>query len=122
MKEETANGQEEHKLVRINVDIVLDMFDNYKLPERSAQSRIDKSKQQPFLIEDTIKALAHNKHNDHTTTYSLLHKKWINSTVGSADASRSKKNPEQRREDQLVTLSPENYQEVIKSIKDKHAK
>lgn len=64
------------------------MFDNYKLPESSTQNKDDQSKYKPFLIEDTIKALAYNKHNDHTTTYSLLHKKWINSTGGSADTNR----------------------------------
>lgn len=78
MKEETTDTQDKHKLIRINVDIVLDMFENYKLPERSSQSKAISSKHKPFLIEDTIKALAHNKHNDHTTTYSLLHKKWVN--------------------------------------------
>ena len=39
MKEETTDGQEKHKLIRINVDIVLDMFNNYKLPERSAHNK-----------------------------------------------------------------------------------
>jgi hypothetical protein len=30
-----------------------------------------------FTIEGILKSLAYNKHNDSTTTYYLLHKKWI---------------------------------------------
>ena len=31
-----------------------------------------------FTVETVLKSLAHNKHNDSTTTYYLLHKKWLN--------------------------------------------
>lgn len=30
-----------------------------------------------FTVESVLKSLAHNKHNDSTTTYYLLHKKWL---------------------------------------------
>ena len=30
-----------------------------------------------FTVESVLKSLAHNKHNDSTTTYYLLHKKWM---------------------------------------------
>ena len=52
------------------------MFDNFKLP---VSSKDDNREFLKFEISDTLKALALNKHNDHTTTYSLLHKKWLNS-------------------------------------------
>lgn len=61
----------------------------------------------PFTVVDILKALAFNKHNDHTTTYSLLHKKWLNSR----GASR-----EDKENGNLITVTPENYLQVAENI------
>jgi len=50
------------------------MVQKYKLPSKS---KIPGANDEPFTIEYTLQSLANNKHNDHTTTYYLLHKKWI---------------------------------------------
>jgi hypothetical protein len=72
------------KDIFISPKIVEQMVANYKLPKQS------------FELEETLKALAHNKHNDMTTTYYLLHKKWLNSNDFGAN--------------ELVKISPENYE------------
>ena len=62
------------KEIRINPKIVIDMVEKYKLPSKS---KIPGATAEAFTIEETLKSLANNKHNDHTTTYYLLHKKWV---------------------------------------------
>lgn len=57
--------------IRIHPKIVLDMVQNYKLPNKS------KNTSDNFTIEHVIQSLANNKHNDSTTTYYLLHKKFL---------------------------------------------
>lgn len=37
----------------------------------------DPAQYDKFSVETVLKSLAHNKHNDSTTTYYLLHKKWL---------------------------------------------
>ena len=95
--------------IKINPQIVKNMFENFKLPVSSKEENGEFTK---FQILDTLKALAHNKHNDHTTTYSLLHKKWINSQAMATGDPNSKLREvsEKRINDQLVVLNPNNYE------------
>ena len=37
----------------------------------------DPTQYETFTVETVLKSLAHNKQNDSTTTYYLLHKKWL---------------------------------------------
>ena len=39
---------------------------------------MEKPQFESFSIDFTLKSLANNKQNDSTTTYYLLHKKWLN--------------------------------------------
>lgn len=68
------------------------------------------AKQQPKLneaetirIEDTLRDLVNNKHNDLTTTYYLLHKAWVQGLETSKDL-RGKD-----LQSMLVTLTQANY-------------
>lgn len=61
--------------IRIHPKIVLDMVQNYKLPNKS------KNTLDSFTIENVIQSLANNKHNDSTTTYYLLHKKFVGQVI-----------------------------------------
>jgi 5'-AMP-activated protein kinase catalytic alpha subunit len=61
------------KDIFINLKVLENMIKNYKLPRES------------FDLTETLKALASNKHNDQTTTYYLLHKKWLKSNSKSED-------------------------------------
>lgn len=61
------------------------MIKSYKLPKDN------------FDLTETLKALAQNKHNDLTTTYYLLYKKWLKSGVI-------------KPENELVKLTINNYQ------------
>lgn len=70
------------------------MIQNYKLPRES------------FDLIETLKALATNKHNDLTTTYYLLHKKWLKS-VGP------------KPEEEMVKLTINNYEQIAFKIQNK---
>lgn len=63
------------------------MVEKHKLPvtPQEAQNQGNENlEDQPdkqfesFTIDFTLKSLANNKQNDSTTTYYLLHKKWVN--------------------------------------------
>lgn len=60
-----------------------------------------------FTIETVIQSLANNKHNDSTTTYYLLHKKFLGQVTENKDKAL------QEHENQLVTLSQGNQQKII---------
>jgi hypothetical protein len=63
------------KEIKVNPTIVLEMVEKYKIQSNP----IKNSKEfELFNIETILKSLAFNKHNDSTTTYYLLHKKWMN--------------------------------------------
>ena len=68
------------KDIYINVKVVENMIKNYKIPRSSKAARDSKSLK--FDLKETLKALAHNKHNDNTTTYYLLYKKWLKANPG----------------------------------------
>ena len=62
------------------------MVEKHKLPvanqeaqkqENEIDDQADKQFES-FTIDFTLKSLANNKQNDSTTTYYLLHKKWLN--------------------------------------------
>ena len=62
------------------------MIQKYKIPlnptkhtqgTTQEQKTEDPAQYEPFTVETVLKSLAHNKHNDSTTTYYLLHKKWL---------------------------------------------
>lgn len=61
------------KEIKINPNIILEMAQKYKIPSKSKSSEAE-----CISIEQTLSSLANNKHNDLTTTYYLLHKKWLN--------------------------------------------
>ena len=69
------------------------MIKQYKLPKQN------------FDLLDTLKALAQNKHNDITTTYYLMHKKWVLS-------------PEFKQSD-LVKISVDNYEMIAHKMQGK---
>lgn len=54
------------------------MVEKYKIPSKSGGKGVENEKTN-FEIHSILKSLAHNKHNDSTTTYYLLHRKWLNS-------------------------------------------
>lgn len=54
------------------------------------QSTEDPSQYDRFTVETVLKSLAHNKHNDSTTTYYLLHKKWLSDVEERANQSGGK--------------------------------
>jgi hypothetical protein len=47
------------------------MVNSYQIPGKT-----DEGEEQPFTIDQIVTSLANNKHNDCTTTYYLLHKKY----------------------------------------------
>lgn len=59
------------------------MVEKHKIPLNPTKHTHDKSgaddpaQYECFTVETVLKSLAHNKHNDSTTTYYLLHKKWL---------------------------------------------
>jgi hypothetical protein len=63
------------KEIKINPSIVLDMVEKYKIPLNPVKNSGGETEQ--FSIDNILKSLAFNKHNDSTTTYYLLHKKWM---------------------------------------------
>jgi hypothetical protein len=67
------------------------MIKNYEMPLSSKANRDSKSVK--FDLKETLKALAHNKHSDNTTTYYLLYKKWL------------KQNPNVNLQDHLIKLT-----------------
>lgn len=71
------NGIFDHNLkeIKINPQIVLDMVEKHKIPINPVKNT---GEYEQFTIENILKSLAFNKHNDSTTTYYLLHKKWAN--------------------------------------------
>ena len=75
---------ENPKDIFISPKIVENMIKNYKLPKQN------------FDLNETLKALAQNKHNDLTTTYYLLHKKQMkNSEITD-----------------LVKITPSNFEDI----------
>jgi hypothetical protein len=77
---------------------------NYKIPAKEKKPNEKTSTaEQPFTIEMIVHSLANNKHNDHTTTYYLLHKKWL------TEMSEEDDETIKAAESQLITLSPQNY-------------
>lgn len=88
------------KELKINPNIILEMAEKYKIPVNPTRHRKDEKKQEnkptsgekdsldagktkrnneaeTIKIEETLRDLANNKHNDLTTTYYLLHKAWV---------------------------------------------
>lgn len=63
-----------------------------------------------------MQSLANNKHNDHTTSYYLLHKQWVNSMV-EEDEEEIKV-----QESQMITLSPTNFQNIIFKLQSMNEK
>ena len=59
-----------------------------------------------FDLRETLKSLANNKHNDSTTTYYLLHKKWLKSLSNLEVSSR----------ESSVVLTDENYDDIADLI------
>jgi len=62
------------KETKVNPEIILEMVEKYKVPKDPLNKETDFEN---FTIDSVLKNLAHNKHNETTTTYYLLHKKWI---------------------------------------------
>jgi hypothetical protein len=65
--------------LKINGNIILEMASNYKIPTNPTkrnQNGGNPEEAESIKIEDTLRDLANNKHNDLTTTYYLLHKNW----------------------------------------------
>ena len=77
--------------IRINTAIVLEMIEKYKLPinKKREEAAADGAKYESFSIEHTLKSLAHNKHNDSTTTYYLLHKRWMHEMLSDKNGQTS---------------------------------
>jgi len=68
------------KETKINPQIILEMVEKYKVPVNPVKkigAETDDFEYESFTIDSTLKSLANNKHNDCTTTYYLLHKKWL---------------------------------------------
>jgi hypothetical protein len=57
------------------------MVEKYKIPKDPLSKDADFEN---FTIDSVLKNLAFNKHNETTTTYYLLHKKWITSVFKEA--------------------------------------
>mmetsp|Transcript_20841 Transcript_20841/g.32153 ORF Transcript_20841/g.32153 Transcript_20841/m.32153 type:complete len:105 (+) Transcript_20841:1040-1354(+) len=104
------------------------MVEKYKIPVDPLKATDSDSKFEQFNIDVILKNLALNKHNDFTTTYYLLHKKWLNDLYS---ASRKKAKFDQAAENpllfdsaedlvkshevvnpenSLITLTPQNYE------------
>jgi hypothetical protein len=119
------------KEIKINPAIVLDMAEKYRIPlnptklkdkqpdqaaaepmsgdnsgslQNRAQPKTNEA--ETIRIEDTLRDLVNNKHNDLTTTYYLLHKEWLQGLESNRD---------QRGKDlqsMLVTLTHANYHQI----------
>ena len=72
-------------------------------------------KSEKFNSLEILKALAHKKHNDHTTTYYLLHKKWQDSQLNNLS------NIDTEVEVKLVTLTTSNYEMINECLSDRKA-
>ena len=72
------------------------MVQKYKIPKTNSKP------EEAISIEQALNALAHNKHNDLTTIYYLLHRKWM----ASINNKKEKINPDQN----MVVLTPANYE------------
>lgn len=82
------------------------MVQKYQIPASKSSAA------ESFSVETVVKSLANNKHNESTTTYYLLFKKWVNSLVKfSEDEIRSKI-------ESLVTLTPQNYEKIVFKLKN----
>ena len=82
------------KDLRINPQIVLEMVDQYKIPCSPTQQQTEFEQ---FSVEQVLKSLATNKHNDAATTYHLLQKKWQNF---------KSKSPSRKWKDEMIILTP----------------
>jgi hypothetical protein len=78
------------------------MIKNYEIPKSSKAARNSNSLK--FDLKETLKSLANNKHNDCTTTYYLLYKKWL------------KSNPDTKLSDHLVKLTDSNHEQIAYKI------
>jgi hypothetical protein len=76
MKKNSVHDHVNPKEIKINPSIVLEMIEKYKIPVNPIKNSGGETEQ--FSIDNVLKSLALNKHNDSTTTYYLLHKKWMN--------------------------------------------
>ena len=81
------NKNQANQEIKINPQIVQEMVEKYKIPlnptkhtqamQEAKNNGEDPSHYEQFTVETVLKSLAHNKHNDSTTTYYLLHKRWL---------------------------------------------
>ena len=71
------------------------MIKNYRVPKTK----------EPFDLNETLRALSQNKHNDSTTTYYLLHKKYM----------KTASNPEEH----MVKLTFANHEQIAYKINNK---
>ena len=53
------------------------MVEKYKVPVSKKKEETVDQKFEKFTIDNIVKSLAANKHNDSTTSYYLLHKRWM---------------------------------------------
>lgn len=81
------NRNQANQEIKINPQIVQEMVEKFKIPLNPTKHTAgidarnitdDPNQYDRFTVETVLKSLAHNKHNDSTTTYYLLHKKWLN--------------------------------------------
>ena len=82
-------------------------------PDVKNEEADDESKYEAFTIDQTLKYLALNKHNDHTSTYYLLHKKWMLAIDKKNNLKGTKFDLQEscnREAENLITLTPANYQ------------
>lgn len=130
--------------IRINPSIILDIIEKFKVPlnptkHTAAPRKGNEPNYELFTVAGILKSLAHNKHNDSTTTYYLLHKKWLQeldeniqavknsennkTTVRASQASQQQKSNQkllqlqQEAENSLVTLSTQNCEQIIFKVK-----
>ena len=65
------------------------MVEKYKFPVSKKNEISAAEKYEKFNIETVVKSLALNRHNDSTTTYYLLHKKWIQEVMSDKNGTNS---------------------------------
>lgn len=82
------------------------MVMNYNIPVKT-----EEGENQPFTIEQVVTSLANNKHNDCTTTYYLLHKKWAMESLEEDD------DYIKQQEARMISISPSNFQNIIFKLK-----
>jgi hypothetical protein len=102
------------KEIKINPSIVLEMVEKYQIPLNPVKNS---GEFEQFNIETILKSLALNKHNDSTTTYYLLHKKWAMQQTLIGPPKQQRLSPlhrgrqtEEPDDKELVTLTPSNYE------------